>query len=227
MCPAMETVDLQTSDCNATFKSKCCNVSWHGDRGPTDQWLQSSIQNVEMCLDKGTEDRLTCDCKATFNSKVTSDCKAAFNSKCCNVSCHGDRWPTDQWLQSNIQFKMLQCVLTWRPGTYRPVIAKQHSIQNVALCLAMGTGDLQTSGCKAAFNSKCCNVSCHGDRRPTDQWLQCNIQFKMLHRVLTCRPGTYRPVIGRAHTTGENGEWGKTKQRSENQVAFNSVLGPS
>jgi hypothetical protein len=33
--------------------------------------------------------------------------------------------------------------------------------------------------------------------------------------------------IGRAHTTGENGEWGKIKQRSENQVAFNSVLGPS
>jgi hypothetical protein len=28
-------------------------------------------------------------------------------------------------------------------------------------------------------------------------------------------------VIGRAHTTGENGKWGKTKQRSENQVAFN------
>jgi hypothetical protein len=35
-----------------------------------------------------------------------------------------------------------------------------------------------------------------------------------------------RPM-GRAHTTGENGEWGQTKQRSENQVAFNSVLGPS
>jgi hypothetical protein len=33
--------------------------------------------------------------------------------------------------------------------------------------------------------------------------------------------------MGRAHTTGENGEWGETKQRSENQVAFNSVLGPS
>jgi hypothetical protein len=32
-------------------------------------------------------------------------------------------------------------------------------------------------------------------------------------------------LIGRAHTTGENGKWGKTKQRSENQVAFNSVLG--
>jgi hypothetical protein len=30
--------------------------------------------------------------------------------------------------------------------------------------------------------------------------------------------------IGRAHTTGENGEWGETKQRSEKQVAFNSVL---
>jgi hypothetical protein len=29
---------------------------------------------------------------------------------------------------------------------------------------------------------------------------------------------------GRAHTTGENGEWGETKHRSENQVAFNSVL---
>jgi hypothetical protein len=34
-------------------------------------------------------------------------------------------------------------------------------------------------------------------------------------------------AIGRAHTTGENGEWGETKQRSENQVAFNSILGPS
>jgi hypothetical protein len=34
-------------------------------------------------------------------------------------------------------------------------------------------------------------------------------------------------LMGRAHTTGENGEWGETKQRSENQVAFNSVLGPS
>jgi hypothetical protein len=34
-------------------------------------------------------------------------------------------------------------------------------------------------------------------------------------------------VIGRTHTTGENGKWGETKQRSENQVAFNSVLGPS
>jgi hypothetical protein len=33
--------------------------------------------------------------------------------------------------------------------------------------------------------------------------------------------------MGRAHTTGENGKWGETKQRSENQVAFNSVLGPS
>jgi hypothetical protein len=30
-----------------------------------------------------------------------------------------------------------------------------------------------------------------------------------------------------AHTTGENGEWGEIKQRSENQVVFNSVLGPS
>jgi hypothetical protein len=34
-------------------------------------------------------------------------------------------------------------------------------------------------------------------------------------------------VMGRAHTTEENGKWGETKQRSENQVAFNSVLGPS
>jgi hypothetical protein len=34
-------------------------------------------------------------------------------------------------------------------------------------------------------------------------------------------------AIGRAHTTEENGKWGKTKQRSENQVAFNRVLGPS
>jgi hypothetical protein len=33
--------------------------------------------------------------------------------------------------------------------------------------------------------------------------------------------------IGRAPTTEENGKWGETKQRSENQVAFNSVLGPS
>jgi hypothetical protein len=33
--------------------------------------------------------------------------------------------------------------------------------------------------------------------------------------------------IWRAHTTVENGEWGETKQRSENQVAFNSVMGPS
>jgi hypothetical protein len=33
--------------------------------------------------------------------------------------------------------------------------------------------------------------------------------------------------IGRAHTTGENGEWGETKQRSERLVAFNSVPGPS
>jgi hypothetical protein len=31
---------------------------------------------------------------------------------------------------------------------------------------------------------------------------------------------------GRAHTTGENGKRGETKQRSENQVAFNSVLAP-
>jgi hypothetical protein len=41
----------------------------------------------------------------------------------------------------------------------------------------------------------------------------------------------WRSVIrrnrGRAHTTEENGKWGETKQRSENQVAFNSVLGPS
>jgi hypothetical protein len=34
------------------------------------------------------------------------------------------------------------------------------------------------------------------------------------------------PSMGRAHTTEENGKWGETKQRSENQVAFNSVLGP-
>jgi hypothetical protein len=34
-------------------------------------------------------------------------------------------------------------------------------------------------------------------------------------------------TMGRAHTTEENGKWGETKQRSENQVAFNSVLGPS
>jgi hypothetical protein len=33
--------------------------------------------------------------------------------------------------------------------------------------------------------------------------------------------------MGRAHTTEVNGKWGETKQRSENQVAFNSVLGPS
>jgi hypothetical protein len=33
--------------------------------------------------------------------------------------------------------------------------------------------------------------------------------------------------MGRAHTTEENGKWGETKQRSENQVAFNSVLGLS
>jgi hypothetical protein len=33
--------------------------------------------------------------------------------------------------------------------------------------------------------------------------------------------------MGRAHTTEENRKWGKTKLRSENQVAFNSVLGPS
>jgi hypothetical protein len=33
--------------------------------------------------------------------------------------------------------------------------------------------------------------------------------------------------MGRAHTTEENGKWGETKQRSENQVAFNSVLRPS
>jgi hypothetical protein len=31
---------------------------------------------------------------------------------------------------------------------------------------------------------------------------------------------------GRAHTAGEIGEWGETKQRSENQVALYSVLGP-
>jgi hypothetical protein len=36
----------------------------------------------------------------------------------------------------------------------------------------------------------------------------------------------HRP-IGRAHTTEENGKWVETKQRSENQVAFNSVLGTS
>jgi hypothetical protein len=35
------------------------------------------------------------------------------------------------------------------------------------------------------------------------------------------------PQMGRTHTTEENGKWGETKQRSENQVAFNSVLGPS
>jgi hypothetical protein len=29
----------------------------------------------------------------------------------------------------------------------------------------------------------------------------------------------FEPAIGRAHTTGENGEWGETKQHSENQVA--------
>jgi hypothetical protein len=34
-------------------------------------------------------------------------------------------------------------------------------------------------------------------------------------------------VLGVAHTAGENGEWGETKQRSENQVAFNSTFGPS
>jgi hypothetical protein len=34
-------------------------------------------------------------------------------------------------------------------------------------------------------------------------------------------------LIGRAQTTRENGKWGETKQSSENQVAFNSVLGPS
>jgi hypothetical protein len=34
-------------------------------------------------------------------------------------------------------------------------------------------------------------------------------------------------ATGQALTTGENGEWVETKQRSENQVAFNSVLGPS
>jgi hypothetical protein len=34
----------------------------------------------------------------------------------------------------------------------------------------------------------------------------------------------YQQAIGHAHTTGENGGWGKTKQRSENQVAFNSVI---
>jgi hypothetical protein len=37
----------------------------------------------------------------------------------------------------------------------------------------------------------------------------------------------WEKTIGRAHTTEENGKWGETKQRSENQVAFNSVLGPS
>jgi hypothetical protein len=36
-----------------------------------------------------------------------------------------------------------------------------------------------------------------------------------------------KEAVGRANTTGENGKWGETKQRSENQVAFNSVLGPS
>jgi hypothetical protein len=41
------------------------------------------------------------------------------------------------------------------------------------------------------------------------------------------RTGYEAFAMGRAHTTGENGEWGETKQRSENQVAFNSVLGPS
>jgi hypothetical protein len=29
---------------------------------------------------------------------------------------------------------------------------------------------------------------------------------------------------GRANTTGENGEWGKTKQRSENQVDFSILI---
>jgi hypothetical protein len=37
----------------------------------------------------------------------------------------------------------------------------------------------------------------------------------------------YFTLMGRAHTTEENGKWGETKQRSENQVAFNCVLGPS
>jgi hypothetical protein len=88
---------------------------------------------------------------------------------------------------------MLQCVLTWGPETYRPVIAMQHSIQNVAMCLGMGTEtyrpviamqhsiqnvamclgmgtrDRQTSDSNATFNSKCCNMSWHGDRVPTDQ----------------------------------------------------------
>jgi hypothetical protein len=89
----------------------------------------------------------------------TTDCNAAFNSKCFNVSCLGDRGPTDQLLQCSIQFKIMQCVLTWGPETYRPLIAMQHSIQNVLMCLALGTGDLQTSYCNATFNSKCCNVS--------------------------------------------------------------------
>jgi hypothetical protein len=37
----------------------------------------------------------------------------------------------------------------------------------------------------------------------------------------------YVYIIGRALKPGENGEWGETKQRSENQVAFNCVLGTS
>jgi hypothetical protein len=32
--------------------------------------------------------------------------------------------------------------------------------------------------------------------------------------------------MGRAHTTEENGKWGKTKQRSENQVALIVFWGP-
>jgi hypothetical protein len=53
-------------------------------------------------------------------------------------------------------------------------------------------------------------------------------QFYVENKTVSCvLRNMILVTIGRAHTTGENGEWGETKQSSENQVAFNSVLGPS
>jgi hypothetical protein len=136
ICLGMGTGYLQTSSFNATFNSKCCNVSWHGDRRPTDQWLQCRIQfKILQCVLPWRPE--------TYRQVIVMQC--------------------------SIKLKMLQCVLTWGPETYRPVIAMQHSIQNVVMCLGMGTGDRQTSHCNATVNSKCCNVSWHGDRGPTDQ----------------------------------------------------------
>jgi hypothetical protein len=47
------------------------------------------------------------------------------------------------------------------------------------------------------------------------------ILFSSVGKSLDCAtPSEFddQPLMGRAHTTGENRKWGETKQRSENQV---------